>query len=87
MKAFKSDILDTEFDILKTHILDPDGWLLNFVNEEIRFCTDRIFEETTGMVSKNKSVAEKITALSDYKLTARTEADSSPILKHEKKGV
>jgi hypothetical protein len=78
-------LTDTEFAILKTHLLDPEAWIKNVLDEKLRNCTDRIFESTTGLISSDKALSDKITELDKYKLELRTESDMAPILKHSLK--
>jgi len=65
-------ISDIELAILKTHLLDPEKWVKNVMNEKIRKCMDRVYEGTTEKIAKKRTKEEKLIELDKYDIAPRT---------------
>ena len=79
------EITDTEYAVLKTHLIDPEQWAADMLKSKVKNCTDRVFEEITGKIARKVKHADKLEELGKMQLGERAKDDMKPVfLKKEK---
>ena len=80
------EITDTEYAILKTHLVSPEQWAADMLKNKIKNCTDRTYEAITGRIARISKHADKVAELGKVALEERTANDQKPVtVKKDKK--
>ncbi len=85
MPKYEVTISDVEDKALRHHVVDPQVFLQNFIDNKCRKCVDRVVENETSYNPKKTDTETKLGIVRDTPLKTRVEINAEKMAELTKK--